>query len=347
MKKETVLAIIGVAIVLALVWLGFSKKREEGKKPAKPTVVVYVSEKRSFSEPILKDFERASGIEVRAVYDTEKTDGTSIVNRLITEKPHPKADVYWANEPVRAELLKQKGVLAPYASRECKTIPVSFKDRKHYWCGFSARVRLLVADANLSPVPDSIFAYTDPVFEGKGVIARPHILDITAAHMAALFVELGNDRAEAFMNAMHKNGVMMSPDTRESAELVAMGHAGFALVDSDDAVAQIRKGAKIKIIYPDQKKGQMGAFVVPNAVMMIKNAPHPENAKKLIDYLLSKETEAKLAKADCALIPLHAGVSGPDELRPIDQIRIMDIDYAKIAKKMIEIQPFLHWWARM
>ncbi len=69
-------------------------------------VVVYVSEDQVFSEPILRDFEVDMGIKVKAVYDTEETKGTGVMNRLIAEKNNPQADVYWANEPIRAIILK-------------------------------------------------------------------------------------------------------------------------------------------------------------------------------------------------------------------------------------------------
>jgi hypothetical protein len=46
---------------------------------------------------------------------------------------------------------------------------------------------------------------------------------------------------------------------------------------------------------------------MPNTVSLIKGAPNSENGKKLMDYLLSGETEAKLA-VSCAQMPLHPGV---------------------------------------
>jgi iron(III) transport system substrate-binding protein len=64
-----------------------------------------------------KDFEREMGIEVKAVFDTEETKSTGVMNRLIAEKHNPQADVYWANEPIRAEMLKQRGIATPYQSR--------------------------------------------------------------------------------------------------------------------------------------------------------------------------------------------------------------------------------------
>ena len=36
------------------------------------TVTIYVSEDQVFSEPILKDFEKHMGIQIKAVFDTEE-----------------------------------------------------------------------------------------------------------------------------------------------------------------------------------------------------------------------------------------------------------------------------------
>ena len=63
-----------------------------------PEVVAYVSEDQVFSEPILRDFERETGIRVRAVFDTEEAKSTGVMNRLIAERGNPQADVYWAND---------------------------------------------------------------------------------------------------------------------------------------------------------------------------------------------------------------------------------------------------------
>ena len=67
------------------------------------TVTVYVSEDQVFSEPILRDFERETNVKVNAVFDTEEAKSTGVMNRLLAEKNNPQADVYWANEPVRAD----------------------------------------------------------------------------------------------------------------------------------------------------------------------------------------------------------------------------------------------------
>jgi len=335
-------AILGLLVSVFLGFLVIScdapKKDAKAKK-----VVVYVSEDQVFSEPILKDFEKATGIKVKAVYDTEETKGTGVMNRLMAEKGNPQADVYWANEPIRAEVLKQKGISAPYMSPSAKGIPDIFKDPEGYWTGFSARARVFVVHKGFRPLPRSIRAYVDPRFKGKAVIANP-LFGTTTTHIAALFTVWGQERAKAFMETMKLNKVKLSTSNGESADLVASGEFAFSLVDSDDAANRIRQGRPIEIVYPDQGENGIGCLIVPNAVMLIKGAPHSDTGKRLIDFLLSKETERKLAMAACAQIPLHSGVETPSEVKRIEQIKTMAISYAKVARKLQEIQPFLKQW---
>jgi iron(III) transport system substrate-binding protein len=308
------------------------------------TVVVYVSEDQVFSEPILKDFERETGITVKSVFDTEESKSTGVMNRLIAEKDNAQADAYWANEPVRADALKQRGVSTPYVCPSAEGIPDQFKDPDHYWTGFSARARVLLVNARSTIKPASVMAYTDPAAKGRAAIANP-LFGTTTAYVAALFTIWGNDRARTFMNDMKTNGVKITTSNGESADFVAAGQLDFSLVDTDDAVNRKKQGKPVDIIYPDQDANGIGVLILPNAVALIKGGPHPENGKRLIDYLLSKETERKLAFADCAQIPLHSGVDTPPEVRGIEDIKPMRVGYADLARKMDEIQPFFKEWA--
>jgi len=305
---------------------------------------VYVSEDQVFSEPILKDFERETAITVKSVFDTEEAKSTGVMNRLIAEKDNPQADVYWANEPVRADALKQRGVSAPYVSPSAEGIADQFKDPDHYWTGFSARARLLLVNARSTIKPASVMAYTEPSTKGRTAIANP-LFGTTTAYVAALFTLWGDDQAKTFMNDMKKNDVKITTSNGESADFVAAGQVDFSLVDSDDAVNRKKQGKPVEMVYPDQDGDGLGVLILPNAVALIKGGPHAENGKRLIDYLLTKSTEHKLAFADCAQIPLHSGVDTPPEIRRIEEIKTMRVQYVDLARKMEEIQPFLKEWA--
>ncbi len=346
MKK--IIVALFIIIVIAFLMLYTERKNERRNKVSVSNadvgvVVVYVSEDQVFSEPILKDFEAKTGIIVKAVYDTEEAKSTGAMNRLIAEKNNPQADVYWANEPIRAEILKQKGISSPYFSPNAKDIPSTFKDPEGYWTGFSARARVLIVNKKVKNPPKSIKAYIDKRWEGKAVIANP-LFGTTTSEIAALFVKWGDEQGKKFMQAMKRNKIAISTSNGESADLVASGQYDFSLVDSDDAINRMRQGKPVIMIYPDQNEGEIGCFIVPNAAVLIKDAPHPKTAKKLIDYLLSPETERKLAFEDCAQIPLHKGVKIPAELKPINELKTMKVNYSDVAKKMLKIQPFLKKW---
>src|SRR6478672_10188526 len=79
-------------------------------------VVVYTSVDDVFARPIAERFSKETGIAVRLVPDTEETKSTGLLNRLIAEKERPQADVFWSGDPVRAAVLKARGVSTSYHS---------------------------------------------------------------------------------------------------------------------------------------------------------------------------------------------------------------------------------------
>lgn len=310
-------------------------------RQAKNEVVVYVSEDQVFSEPILRDFERDTGIMVKTVYDTEETKSTGAMNRLIAERNNPQADVYWANEPIRAVVLKQKGISIPYFSQNAEGIPSLFKDSQGYWTGFSARARVFVVSSE--DAPNSILDYMKEKWKDKAVIANP-LFGTTTSFFSVLFTLWGDEKSKEFMKKMKENGVKISTSNGESTTLVINKEFAFSLVDSDDSTNAIRDGKAVRQIYPDQEEGGIGCLILPNAVVLIKGGPNPENGKRLIDYLLSPETERKLAFADSAQIPLHRGIETPPDVKKIEEIKAIRIDYEDVAKKLQQIQPYIKEW---
>jgi iron(III) transport system substrate-binding protein len=109
-------------------------------------------------------------------------------------------------------------------------------------------------------------------------------------------------------------------------------------------VSRIRQHQPVELVYPDQGADGIGCFLVPNAAVLIAGAPHPDMARRLIDFLLSRNVEAKLARSDAAQIPLHSGVEGPPELRAIDKLKTTQVNYQEIAAKLQALQPFLKRW---
>src|SRR5215510_2142289 len=162
-----VLVCCGVLLAIT----GGCRRTEDGRgAPSNRQVTAYVSADRPFSEPVMREYERRSGVRVNVVYDTEETKSTGLANRLLAEKGRPQADVFWSNEPVRTLVLKQNGVLAPYRSPAAEAIPATFKDPEKYWTGFSARMRVIAFNTNLvnsADAPKSVFDLADPKWKDQ------------------------------------------------------------------------------------------------------------------------------------------------------------------------------------
>lgn len=313
---------------------------------SKPEVVVYTSVDDIFARPIAARFQAETGVTVRLVPDTEETKSTGLLNRLIAEKDRPQADVFWSGDPLRAAVLKAKGISAPYRSPNAEGLPDQFSDRDAHWTGFSARARVVIFNRTLVAEPDapaSVFDLLSPRFRGRACIANP-LFGTTSMHAAALFATLGDTQARAFFEGLSANGGHMLPSNGEVRRRVASGECAIGITDTDDANVARLEGKPIGIVYPDAQG--MGTLIVPNAVVLIARAPHVERARQFIDYLLRAETERALAASEAAQMPLRPGVPVPAGVRSMADLEPMDVDYAALAATLEPLtRGFLKEWA--
>jgi iron(III) transport system substrate-binding protein len=327
---------LALLLVVAVVGVGCGRSERE--------VVVYTSHDQVFSEPILRDFEQRTGIRVRALYDTEETKSTGIALRLVAERDRPQADVFWANEPLRPVMLRQQGVLAPYRSPAADGIPARYRDPADHWTGFAARARVIVYNTTAIPAsgaPRSVRDLTASRWKGRAGLANP-LFGTTTTQIAALWTLWGESETKRFLAAAKANDVRIVSSNGEARDLVAAGELAWAFTDTDDASVALEHGKPVGVVYPDQDG--IGTLVMPNAVALITGAPHPDEARRLVDYLLSPEVEARLAASAAAQMPLHSGVTVPPQVKPVSAIRDMPVTFAELGRTIDQILPLLREW---
>lgn len=306
-------------------------------------VVVYTSVDQVFAEPLLKDFEQETGVRVKAVYDTEETKSTGVLNRLIAEANNPQCDVFWSGDPVRANVLKQRGISQPFSPKAAQTIPPHFIDNDQHWTGFSSRARVLLYNKNLVPpdqVPSSIYDLTKEEYRGKVTIANP-LFGTTSFHLAAIFAELGDEEAKKWLNDLKANNVVIATSNGDVKKRVSNGEVWCGLTDTDDANEAIKEGAPVGVVFLGQQ--DIGALIIPNTISLIKGSPNPDQAQRVANYLMSRESQVKLARSS-AQMPLSKGVEVPEGVFSLDNVKPMRVDYDKASKKLEEIQPYLKEW---
>jgi len=309
----------------------------ESARDTDRAVTIYVSTDRVFSEPVLREYERRSGVRVDVVYDTEETKSTGLANRILAEASRPQADVFWSNEPVRTLVLKSRSVLAPYRSPNATGIPEALVDPDGYWTGFSARIRVIAYNTQLvrpGEAPQSVFDLADARWKGQVAMADPRF-GSTSFHVAALYAELGDAKADDLFRRLRANAVRVVDSNSTVRDLVVRGEVKVGLTDTDDVNVAIENGQPVAMILPD-KEG-LGVPVMPNMVSLVANAPHPEEGQRLIDYLLSSDVERQLAESEAVQIPLHAGVPGPKNIPPISSFTPMTLDYARAAARVEDV----------
>lgn len=311
----------------------------------KNEVVVYSALDSVFSEPILNDFGEKSGVHVRSRFDAESTKTVGLTEALITESAtgNPRCDLFWNNEILNTLRLEREGLLDVYLSPTHATYPAVYRSPNHTWHGFASRARVLIVNTDLVPEaerPTSILDLTKPKWKGKVGIAKP-LFGTTATHAACLFSYWGDERAKQFFRELKQNEVSIESGNKQVALRVASGQLAFGMTDTDDAMIEIDAGRPVVIVYPDQQVDGLGTLFIPNTLALIKGSPNGQNARRLVDHLLSVEVEARLAAGASAQIPLNLKVQAPARVQTPATLRAMKIDFHAAADKWLAARQFL------
>jgi len=229
-------------------------------------VIVYCAQDQVFAEPILRDFERLTGIKVRAVFDSEAVKTVALANRLLAERPHPQCDVFWGNEEMRTRQLAAQNVFREQVG----------------WVAFGYRSRRIVVNTNrvaLSNAPRSLLELTNQTWRGKVALAYP-LFGTTATHFHALRQFWGEQRWLAWCRALAANQPLVVDGNSAVVARVGSGEAWVGLSDSDDVAAGQREGLPVT-----EMPMTAETLLIPNTAGVVRGAPHPQAAQRLLEFL--------------------------------------------------------------
>ena len=317
---------------------------------AESDVVVYSELDEGVAAPILAAFERSTDHEtgVVAKYDDESTQKAGLVNEIIAEKDAPACDVFWDNQIMDTLRLQKLGLLKQRSWKVGPGWPQDMIAADGSWCGFAARARVLLVNTDLigdrKSYPQSVRDLADPKWAQNCAMARP-LSGTTAIHFAVLRVDDGRDETLQFLQEIHDNAVILSSN-KQVAQAVSAGQVAWGLTDSDDAVVEKDNLLSIAVVFPDQQPDQPGTLRIPNTLAVLKDAPHPVAAGQLADYVVSPETEDRLAMGEASQLPVSHGSEYRPRVMPKDPVRWMNVDFEAAAedwdawiKKVTEIFP--------
>jgi iron(III) transport system substrate-binding protein len=264
-----VVTALAVTSVLTILLPQSSKRRQ---------VIAYCAQDQEYAEPIFHDFEKETGIKVRAVYDNEAVKTTGIANRLVAESSHPQCDVFWGNEEMRTSQLATRDVFRA----------------TNGWAAFGYRSRRLVINTNrlsLAAAPHSLLELTNSAWRGKVALANPQF-GTTATQFHALRQHWGEASWESWCRALAANKPFLVDGNSVVVKFVGQGEAWIGLTDSDDIAAGQREGLPIASLPMNDE-----TLLIPNTVAVTRGAPHQAAAERLFEYLQKREVVERLVAA--------------------------------------------------
>lgn len=293
-------------------------------------VVVYTSQDQVYAEPIFREFEKESGFKLKIlpVYDSEAVKTVGLANRLLAERSHPQCDVFWSNEELRTRQLAAQNIF-----RETNA-----------WAALGFRTRRIVFNTNfvgraelpLGPnstdarqrVPTGLIEVTNATWRGKVALAYP-LFGTTATHFLALRQRWGDAAWQNWCRALATNKPFLVDGNSVVVKLVGRGEAWVGLTDSDDVLAGQADGLPIQSVVLHEDGLQ-----IRNTIAVIRDAPNPQNAQKLFEFLQSEKVYGEL-KAAGAVEDKTARIAG-SELSEADWNPLLhDLDSATTTLKEI------------
>lgn len=130
----------------------------------------------------------------------------------------------------------------------------------------------------------------DPKLQGKIIFSDPTSSSAAWNNMSNIFAVYGNDSDEAWdvIEGLLANGMVVGSSSSSCFKDVQAGEYVVGLTYEDGASTLLKSGAEnIKMVYPAE-----GSSAFAFAAAIVKDAPHMDAAKAMIEYLQSAEGQS-------------------------------------------------------
>ena len=282
---------------------------------AATTLTVYTALEADQIKAYQAEFEKSNpDIEIKWVRDS-----TGIVTaKLLAEKANPKADVIWGLAASSLAILDKEGMLTPYAPKNLAAIEAKYRSPANppAWVGmdvWGSAICFNTVEAQKQglPKPTSWADLTKPIYAGKIVMPHPASSGTGYLDVTAWIQMMGEDKAWAYMDALHKNIGQYTHSGSKPCKSAATGEFPIGIAFEYRAVKTKKEGAPIDIILPSEGLGWD-----LEATAIVKGTKNLDAAKRLADFSASKDAMMQYEKNFAVLaVP---GIAKPDPLLPAD-----------------------------
>jgi len=238
------------------------------------------------------DFKKAFEAENRDIEIVWLRDSTGVLTaKILAEGTAQRGDAIWGLAVTSTMLLKERGLLDPYAPKNLSALKPSFRDPVDPPSyvgmeGWVAAVCFNTAEGRKLglPQPQSWFDLHDPKFKGKITMPHPASSGTGYFHVSAWIQTFGEDKAWAFMDKLHENIAMYVHSGAQPCRLTAAGEFPIG-ISAEISAAEVRhKGAPVEGLL--MKEG--GGWEMDTAAIL-KGTKNLAAARRLMDFAASRK----------------------------------------------------------
>jgi len=244
--------------------------------------------------PVAAAFEKKyPGIKVRYTRANANEVAVKILNE--SRAGRPQSDVFDGTSTVVP--LKQEGFVLQWQPDAAKDYPALYKDPDGYW--IASNLFINTPGYNTALVPKGMEPHTyqdllDPKWKGKMAWNALPSTSGGVGFIGTVLAEMGEQKGMDYLRAFSKQKVAnVAAAARQVLDQVIAGEYAIALqIFNHHAVISAKKGAPVDWIKMEPATGTLSVIGIQ------KNAPHPNAAKLLVDFIISKEGQQVYRDAD-------------------------------------------------
>lgn len=319
-------------------------------QPAPKELNIYSARHYQTDEALYGGFTKATGIKINRI---EASDN-ALIERLKSEGAKSPADVILLVDAARLWRAEKDGMFQPVKSSYIdERIPVNLRakaaDGGNTWVGYSTRARVIVYN-KARVKPDDVNTYeklADPINKGKVCTrsgSHPYMLSL----VGAMIERSGEAATEKWAKGMVANQARAprGGDT-DQIKAVATGECGVALTNSYYLVRMMRSKKpedialmeKVGFLWPNQQTSGTHINIAGGGIA--KNAPHPEAAKKFLEYLATDAAQVYFADGNNEWPAVPSIKVENEGLNKLGSFKVEDVSVAAMGRNQITAQKIL------
>lgn len=285
-------------------------------------LTVYSSVDEENAKKLLDAFTKATGVDVQMVF----LSSGPAMSRIEAEKARPQADVWFGAPSENHILAKERGLTEPYVSRNAASLPDQFKDKDGYWHAIYTNplaigVRTDILKSRNAPVPASWEDLKNPAYKGLIQMPSPQSSGTAYSLVLTLIKERGEDGAFDYFKAINPNVQTYTQSGTAPSGALGVGETPIAIQFTPGFLKLADEGYPVQVVFPSEGVGYEVA-----SVSILKGAQHLDDAKKLVDWITSKEGQEALSATKTYFLPIRGDVSGGKGVPSLDKIKLVEAD---------------------